>query len=59
MVNRLLLTGLSQGLAEHGFEVLVPRLLPPGDGGLAYGQAVLGAVAMARGIDIATAPDNE
>jgi hydrogenase maturation protein HypF len=58
MVNRLLLTGLSQGLAEHGFEVLVPRLLPPGDGGLAYGQAVLGAVAMARGHGISTAPDN-
>ena len=53
MINRLLLTGLSQGLANHGFEVLVPRLLPPGDGGLAYGQAVLGAVAMARGVDVA------
>jgi hydrogenase maturation protein HypF len=48
MVNRLLLTGLTEGLAAHGFDVLIPRKLPPGDGGLAYGQAVLGAVAQAR-----------
>ena len=48
MVNRLLLTGLTEGLAANGFEVLIPRKLPPGDGGLAYGQAVLGAVALAR-----------
>ncbi len=50
MVNRLLLTGLAEGLADHGFDVLVPRKLPPGDGGLAYGQAVLGAVAHARNV---------
>jgi hydrogenase maturation protein HypF len=48
MVNRLLLTGLGDGLAAHGFDVLTPRKLPPGDGGLAYGQAVIGAVAQAR-----------
>jgi hydrogenase maturation factor HypF (carbamoyltransferase family) len=50
MVNRLLLTGLDHGLAAHGFGVLIPRNLPPGDGGLAYGQAVLGAVALARNV---------
>ncbi len=50
MVNRLLLTGLTKGLADHGFDVLTPRKLPPGDGGLAYGQAVLGAVAQARNV---------
>jgi hydrogenase maturation protein HypF len=50
MVNRLLLTGLDRGLAAHGFGVLIPRNLPPGDGGLAYGQAVLGAVALARNV---------
>jgi hydrogenase maturation protein HypF len=50
MVNRLLLTGLSDGLEEHGFEVLTPRRLPPGDGGLAYGQAVIGAVALALNV---------
>jgi len=51
MVNRLLLEGLHRGLTSAGFEVLIPRLLPPGDGGLAYGQAVLGAVALARGVE--------
>jgi len=50
MVNRLLIKGLSEGLADHGFEVFLPRKLPPGDGGLAYGQAVLGAVAQARNV---------
>jgi len=48
LINRLILGGLVHGLEERGFEVLVPRLLPPGDGGLSYGQAVLGAVALAR-----------
>jgi hydrogenase maturation protein HypF len=50
MINRLLLTGLGQGLTAHGFHVLTPQKLPPGDGGLAYGQAVLGAIAFARGL---------
>jgi hydrogenase maturation protein HypF len=50
MINRLILSGLTTGLQESGFEVLIPRLLPPGDGGLAYGQAVLGAVSLARDV---------
>ena len=50
MVNRLILSGLFNELTQRGFEVLVPKLLPPGDGGLAYGQAVLGAVSLARGV---------
>jgi hydrogenase maturation protein HypF len=50
MVNRLLLNGLVDGLEREGFEVLVPRRLPPGDGGLSYGQAVLGAASLARGV---------
>jgi hydrogenase maturation protein HypF len=51
MVNRLLLEGMTRGLANAGFEPLVPRRLPPGDGGLAYGQAVVAAVALARGVE--------
>jgi len=58
LVNRILLTGLVDGLENSGFEALTPRLLPPGDGGLAYGQAVLGAVSQARGHGISTTPED-
>jgi hydrogenase maturation protein HypF len=51
LVNRLLRTGLARGLAEAGYDALFPQQLPPGDGGIAYGQAVLGAVATATGAD--------
>ncbi len=49
LVNRLLRAGLGGGLAVEGFEPLLPLRLPPGDGGLSYGQAVLGVLADARG----------
>jgi len=49
LVNRILRRGLAGRLAALGFEPLLPVLSPPGDGGLSYGQAVLGAVALARG----------
>lgn len=49
MVNRILLRRLAAGLEEAGFEALVPAELPPGDGGLAYGQTVLASVALVRG----------
>ena len=51
LVNRLLRRGLGEGLAGAGFEPLLPSRLPPGDGGLSYGQAVLGVVAAARGVE--------
>ncbi len=47
LVNRLLIRDLVDGLTELGYEPLLGRNLPPGDGGLAYGQAVLAAVAAA------------
>lgn len=49
LVNRLLRDLLRGELDGHGFEVLLPQALPPGDGGLSYGQVVLAAVALARG----------
>jgi hydrogenase maturation protein HypF len=48
-VNRILRTGLAENLEELGFEVLLPMNVPPGDGGLSYGQAAVAAVAAARG----------
>jgi hydrogenase maturation protein HypF len=44
--NRRLLEGTAGRLAAAGVRVLTPERLPPGDGGIAYGQA---AVAAARG----------
>ena len=48
MVNRMLRSGLTRELKSQGFEVRLPVEVPPGDGGLSYGQAVLGAVSLAR-----------
>jgi hydrogenase maturation protein HypF len=49
LVNRLLLRDLAARLGEAGFEVKTPISLPPGDGGLSHGQAVLAALALSRG----------
>jgi hydrogenase maturation protein HypF len=43
--NALLLGATYRRLSAEGFRVLTPRALPPNDGGIAYGQAV---VAIAR-----------
>jgi hydrogenase maturation protein HypF len=43
--NRVLLELTTEALEARGVRVLVPRLLPPNDGGVSYGQA---AVAAAR-----------
>ena len=41
--NRLLLERCLSGLAEGGLSVLIPRELPPNDGAISYGQAVVAA----------------
>jgi len=43
--NRTLLELLLQGLGERGLRVLTHRRVPSNDGGLALGQAVIGALA--------------
>ena len=47
--NRLLAGLLTEGLAKRGFALFLNRLLPPGDGGIAYGQACWGARLLALG----------
>jgi hydrogenase maturation protein HypF len=51
LINRLLSDGLSERLEAAGHEALLPRRMPPGDGGLSYGQAVVAVVAEARGVE--------
>jgi hydrogenase maturation protein HypF len=48
MVNRLLLCGLAARLRRAGLKVFTHRHVPPGDGGLALGQAVAAAARIAR-----------
>jgi len=51
--NRFLLEKLSGRLAEEGFRVYTHRVLPPNDGGLALGQAVVAGAAHAKKEDTA------
>jgi hydrogenase maturation protein HypF len=44
-MNRLVLSSVTSGLVEHGFDVLANQGLPANDGGISYGQAI---VALAR-----------
>lgn len=48
LINRLLRCGLERELERAGFRPLFASEVPPGDGGLAYGQAVLAAASLAR-----------
>jgi len=47
--NRLLLERTLPALAAGGLRALVPALLPPGDGGISYGQAAVAAARLAKG----------
>jgi len=48
MHNRRLARLLRAGLEAKGFEVFQHVRVSPGDGGLSYGQAVIGAAILAR-----------
>ena len=41
--NRVLLESTARRLADGGLRVLLPRRLPPNDGGIAFGQAAVAA----------------
>ncbi len=47
--NARLLMSLSRRLEAFGLRVLTARTLPPNDGGVSYGQAVVAAARLARG----------
>jgi hydrogenase maturation protein HypF len=49
--NRRLLERTGALLGEQGLRVLVPERLPPGDGGIAYGQVAAVAARLAAGQD--------
>ncbi len=46
--NARLLVSLARRLRSRGLRVLRPRRLPPNDGAISYGQAVVGAARLAR-----------
>jgi len=48
LVNRIIGTLLVDELEGLGLDVLLPRDVPPGDGGLSYGQAAVASVAAVR-----------
>lgn len=48
MHNRRLTRSLREALEQEGFEVFTHRRVSPGDGGLSYGQAVIGATILGK-----------
>jgi hydrogenase maturation protein HypF len=46
--NRILLTATAAHLRAAGLRVLIPRALPPNDGGIAFGQAAVAAARTSR-----------
>jgi hydrogenase maturation protein HypF len=45
--NARLLSSLHDRLARAGFRVLSPRVLPPNDGSISFGQVVIAAAQLA------------
>jgi len=54
--NRRLLEATIAGLRAAGLRVLVPEVLPIGDGGISFGQAAVAARRMALGEDVGEGP---
>ena len=52
--NALLVEWAVDALHRHGFEVLLHERVPPNDGGLALGQAVLASCGRAAGSSLST-----
>jgi hydrogenase maturation protein HypF len=50
--NARLLASLTRRLTVRGLRVLTARRLPPNDGAVSYGQAVIGAARLAAGEDL-------
>jgi len=47
-LNRLLMERAHQRLSDCGFEVLLHRQVPPGDGGISLGQIAVAAARLRR-----------
>ena len=48
--NRFLLEAVAAALAHAGVRVLIPSQLPPGDGGISFGQAAVAAAVDAQSL---------
>ncbi|MBT1073713.1 carbamoyltransferase HypF [Geobacter grbiciae] len=48
--NKLLAEGIVQALTDRGFHAYTHRLVPPNDGGLALGQAIIAGYAARKGV---------
>jgi hydrogenase maturation protein HypF len=55
--NRLLVERSLDALHAAGFEVLAHHAVPPNDGGLALGQAVLGRLAIVASMSMPGSPE--